>query len=657
MIITFQDDLVKVQGRYIQKFFEIFSCRNGWIYAESLTEKGKPRWKSISDRTWKFAKDKGLPKKLTDEVLLDLWHSTSKYVGVNFSKTTNYLMLDIDVNSPYHPHQRNNTLRDIKGSLEDLGLNSSFQIQSSHTEGIHIYFPLPQPVKTYGLAALIEDKLKADSFNVAGGVLEIFPNKKQWSSSDKPEDWSEYQRHRLPLQQGSVLLDEDYAPYSDTLEAFIQAWEHCASQQDIEILEAAIKANTKKNYQKTYQNPQQQPKSSKLKKIKEEHEALLKRGFTAIAQTNDILLNLGRRLRILENLGGIPLQKRLKELVTNLPGYKKYCQHKADINQRCKDIARYVEKKFKPSNRKEITAEPALPEPNPNNQEKQQEAIERIKSTLQALEIAQTTFKTKTELLKAVVKKAASSMATVVKYWKARLAKQYKHLIQESIKTENESQTVCNSSQDKTSSHFKTPQTNEQTVCNSRQDNASSDSNKQPLLRGGKEPLVKQSSETQSAQLSRQTRQKKENLKSLQKSDQRNLHQQTPELKLITLDSTEVSNSIEVTLNFPLEKTENSTIKPSIKVELSESQKQQLAELKKKLPPDQYEQFYQLQLKAIRKHQENLRIQAEMAETAKKEREKLINCFQERIFDAKKKLKKKTDEVKRRLSLDDPYPE
>lgn len=656
MIITSQDDLVKLQGRYIQKFLEIFPCRNAWIYAESLTEKGKPRWKSISDRTWKFAKDKGLPKKLTDEVLLDLWHSTSKYVGVNFGKTTHYLMLDVDANSPYHPHQRTNALQKIKGSLEDLGLNSSFQLQSSHTEGIHIYFPLPQPVKTYGLAALIEDKLKADGFNVAGGILEIFPNKKQWSSSDKPEDWSEYQRHRLPLQQGSVLLDEDYAPYSDTLEAFIQAWEHCESQQDIEILEAAIKANTRRNYQAAYQIPQQS-KSPKLKKIREEHETLLKEGFTAIAQTNDILLNLGRRLRILENLGGIPLQKRLKELVTNLPGYKKYCQHKADIEQRCKDIARYAERKFKPSNRKEAIAEPALPEPNPNNQEKQKDALDRITSALQTLATEQQAFTKKTELLKAVVKKAASSMATVVKYWKARLAKQYKHLIQESVKTENESQTVCNSSQDKTSSHFKSPQTDEQTVCNSSQDNVSGDSNKQPLLRGGKEPLVNQSPEAQLAQLNQQAEQRKENLKPLQKSDQRNPHRQTPELKPITLDSTEVSDSVEVAPNFPLEKTENSTIKPSIKVELSESQKQQLAELKKKLPPDQYEQFYQLQLKAIRKHQENLSIQAETAENAKKEREKLVNCFQERIFDAKKKLKEKTDEVKRRLSLDDPYPE
>ena len=42
-----------------------------------------------------------------------------------------------------------------------------------------------------------------------------------------------------------------------------------------------------------------------------------------------------------------------------------------------------------------------------------------------------------------------------------------------------------------------------------------------------------------------------------------------------------------------------------------------------------------------------------MTETAKKERERLVNRFQERISDAKEKLKEKTDEVRRRFGMVD----
>ena len=59
---------------------------------------------------------------------------------------------------------------------------------------------------------------------VFGGICELFPNQKAYNA--------EHNGHRLPLQQGSFLLDSDFSCISNSKAAFLQQWQHCAAGQD-----------------------------------------------------------------------------------------------------------------------------------------------------------------------------------------------------------------------------------------------------------------------------------------------------------------------------------------------------------------------------------------------------------------------------------------
>ncbi|OKH17669.1 hypothetical protein NIES208_08420 (plasmid) [[Limnothrix rosea] IAM M-220] len=457
-----------------ENFLEIFAHRWEWIYAESLTEKGKAAWKTINRRTWRFSKERELPLVLTDEKLLELWKSEHQVVGVGFGKKTKYLMLDIDVDSPYHP-SKGAELQGIKGELEDIGLISSFAVQSSNSGGIHVYYPFSEEVGSYALARTVAEHLIAAGYEVANGKLEIFPNRKALGKREDPTTWAQYQRHRLPLQQGSVVLDKDYEPDSSMLSVFIRRWEFCASSQDHEALSVAMYGRKSyKNFKGT---------STGLQPIKAEYENLLKNGFTAAHQTNDILIQLGRQTRILEGYGGIELRDRLIELVTELPNYGKYCQHKEDINQRCQDIARWAERRFSPAGSKTKISEP-LPLPGKNNEEKKQDAIQRIKQALAEVLTVEEAFKSKTSFLKAIAKIASSSMSTLTKYWQKLLEPIFSKHHNQKIITEKpkeiSNEIVCNSSHSNGSSHSKPKNQDPQIACNPLPSKESSDFNQKP---------------------------------------------------------------------------------------------------------------------------------------------------------------------------------
>jgi hypothetical protein len=470
-----------------EKFLEIFAYRWEWIYAESLTEKGKASWKTINKRAWKFSKARELPLVLTDEKLLEVWKSEKEVVGVGFGKQTKYLMLDIDAGSPYHP-SKGNELREIKGELEDIGLISSFAVQSSNSGGIHLYYPLSVEVGSYALAKTVAEHLTAAGYEVANGKLEIFPNKKTLGNKEDPTTWTQYQRHRLPLQQGSVVLDADYEPDSSMLEVFIKRWEFCASSQNYDELCVAIYG--KKSY-KSFTGI-----SAGLQPIKAEYEELLKNGFTTPHQTNDILIQLGRQTRILEGLGGIELRDRLIEVVTGLPNYEKYCQHQEEIETRCQDIARWAERQHKPAGSKGKESEP-LPPPGKNNDEKKQDAMERIQQALEEVQTIKEVFISKTSFLKAIAKIAKSSMSTLVKYWQKLLEPIFSRHHSQKISIEKPQETkneiVCNSAPSKAFSDFEPQNQEQETACNPLPSKESSDFEQKPYTKDVglcPEPLV-----------------------------------------------------------------------------------------------------------------------------------------------------------------------
>ena len=108
--------------------------------------------------------------------------------------------------------------------MESLGLCRYILIRSSESGGIHIYFPLAEPVSSWGLACAAHAALTAANVRVFGGICELFPNQKAYNA--------EHNGHRLPLQEGSFLLDSDFSCLGNSKAAFLQQWQHCSAGQD-----------------------------------------------------------------------------------------------------------------------------------------------------------------------------------------------------------------------------------------------------------------------------------------------------------------------------------------------------------------------------------------------------------------------------------------
>jgi len=154
-------------------------------------------------------------------------------LGKRFGKLTNYLMIDIDINSPFHP--RNGGIEQILAAMESIGLCRYLLIRSSASEGIHIYFSLAEPVSVWALACAAHAALTAAGVTITGGTCELFPNKRALNA--------EHNGHRLPLQDGSFILDSDFRCIGNSKAVFLRQWRLCAVGQDNEKLQQALSGN------------------------------------------------------------------------------------------------------------------------------------------------------------------------------------------------------------------------------------------------------------------------------------------------------------------------------------------------------------------------------------------------------------------------------
>ena len=76
-----------------------------------------------------------------------------QYLAIRPNKTTKWLVLDIDQHrSPHHPDRGEGSFEPLLERCRLMGLNRPLQIRSSFSGGIHLWFPLSQPVKTFDAA-------------------------------------------------------------------------------------------------------------------------------------------------------------------------------------------------------------------------------------------------------------------------------------------------------------------------------------------------------------------------------------------------------------------------------------------------------------------------------------------------------------------------
>lgn len=377
-----------------KRFCQFFTHRHNFIEAQA-NGNDRPNWKTITDYPIEHR---------------NLWHrfqDPQTLIGVSFGSSTNYALLDIDINSPYHPQTNEAALRELLGAYEDVGINKYIAIQSSWSQGIHVYFPLPKFVPTYRLAVLLRLTAIKSGFRVKDGQLEIFPNTKSYN----PKKPTNYKAHRLPLQpqSGSFMLDDDLMPESHSIEKFLDLADIAAQGQDIELIEGAAQLA----YQ-TRKSRSDRPLSIKAEEFQRDLLEQLKDGWSDFGQTNDLLRVIGTHGRIFEKRDGQPLSlAELTEYIAataqQLPNYRKYCRHQHHINQRASDWARCVAKFYypygsEPNREGRFPASASkIPKENLVNAERSLRAIERLKTAYDHLLTTLSTLPVKIEQLKSLI--------------------------------------------------------------------------------------------------------------------------------------------------------------------------------------------------------------------------------------------------------------
>ena len=121
-------------------FLQLFSHRFDYLYAPHPDPKATPQWRTerrhpLSDR---------------------LIRQGAALYGVRFAPTTQYVMLDLDQSSIYHPQHDRLAVSRMMAALEPLGLVAYVACTSSYCGWMHLYLPFEQPQRSWELALVVQ---------------------------------------------------------------------------------------------------------------------------------------------------------------------------------------------------------------------------------------------------------------------------------------------------------------------------------------------------------------------------------------------------------------------------------------------------------------------------------------------------------------------
>ncbi|MBD2121823.1 MULTISPECIES: hypothetical protein [Trichocoleus] len=309
------------------EFLGIFPHRGDYLYAEHPEPGTRPEWKTESKHL------------LSDRLI----RQGAYLYGVRFGSQTDYLMLDLDPTSHYHPGCDPWSIGRILEALELVGLVEYVAVQSSYRSGIHLYFPFEKAQRSWAITLVAQTLLENAGFKVQPGQLEIFPNPKPYGE----HDLTLYNGHRLPLQSGSYLLDKNWEPTYSTDAAFVSRWKFAQARNDIDS--QAIEKTLKKTQRKQYFV------RGRAQKFLNDLNAEIEPGWTGLGQTNHLLGKIACRARVFHHVvyGGEPLTgEQLADAIVQtarlLPGFSEFCQHQHELELRTREYARAAEKRYYP---------------------------------------------------------------------------------------------------------------------------------------------------------------------------------------------------------------------------------------------------------------------------------------------------------------------
>lgn len=309
------------------EFLSLFPHRGDYLWAKHPEPGNRPEWQTESKHL------------LSDRLI----QQGAYLYGVRFGATTKYLLIDIDVLSAYHPQQDVFAIGRMVEALEAIGLVSYVAIFSSDSNGIHLYFPFEKALPSWKIALAAQALLAGKGFKLQGGQAELFPNPKPYSEAP-----INYNGHRLPLQQGSYLLNADWNPIFTTQTEFVRRWGLSREKNAIALnkLEQIVQAARRKTYGNIKADGQKY-----LNDLTNDIEA----GWTSSGQTQFLLGKIANRERVFYHAiyGGQPLEgkalaDRIAEIARSLPGYEALCGHQHEINKLAEYWARAAERRYYP---------------------------------------------------------------------------------------------------------------------------------------------------------------------------------------------------------------------------------------------------------------------------------------------------------------------
>jgi hypothetical protein len=305
------------------EFLTLFPHRFDYIWADHPNLAASVDWKTESRHP------------LSDRLI----QQRSYLYGVRFGAETNYCLLDIDLDSIYHPKHDPFAISRITAALEPLGLVRYLACTSSYSNGLHLYFPFQQTQSSWQMAIVLTCLLENAGFKLQPGQLETFPNPKPYSTDG---NMSLFNAHRLPLQMGSYLLGQSFQPIWSDCHIFVKQWQ--ITQQQNEIDQKTLKQIIKQAKRKHFGI------SGKAEKFINDLNAEIELGWTGAGQTNRLLGRITMRTYIFHHIfsGGEPLEgeslvNEIVEIARSLPGYLEWCRHQHEIEHRAEEWARCIE--------------------------------------------------------------------------------------------------------------------------------------------------------------------------------------------------------------------------------------------------------------------------------------------------------------------------
>lgn len=307
------------------RFLALFPHRFDYLWAPHPRPGDRPEWRTESRHP------------LSDRLI----QQRTYLYGVRFGALTQYVLLDIDRGSPYHPLTDRFAITNIVAALETIGLCAGLPITSSRSGGIHLYLPFGQSLPSWQIGATVTHLLEQAGFTIEKGLLEVFPNPRNYD----PDTTTLYNGHRLPLQDGSMILEvADCRNFVFTTpEIFVHRWQWCMSKNDVQP--AAIAKVAKQARQKHARLTQ------RGSKFLNDLNACIDPGWSDHGQTNFLLGRIALREYVFGHLlrgSGEPLEgdrlvAAIVETATQSPGYRDWCKHQHEIWTRAEDWARCVE--------------------------------------------------------------------------------------------------------------------------------------------------------------------------------------------------------------------------------------------------------------------------------------------------------------------------